>query len=36
LDGKAPKVILEACHERALEFCELSDLIANRFDEAVD
>ena len=36
LDGKAPKVILEACHERALEFCELSDLIANRFEEAVD
>ena len=28
LDGVAPKVILESCHERALEYCDLSDLIS--------
>ena len=28
LEGVAPKVILESCHERALEYCDLSDLIA--------
>ncbi|MGE4426547.1 MAG: DUF2237 family protein [Solirubrobacteraceae bacterium] len=33
LDGMAPPVVLDACHERALDVVRLEDLRAHAFDE---